>query len=181
MISCHIELAEKADKTDRPFCLHITHYSPANLEVFKLLKGYYSNEQWEKQREEVFEAIGTNRNLNKLYREEKLYDRIIAAIEREPRRPGGLAQFELNEITSYEDVLRPQYDERLLALHETIAQNIAKPTSGRNGYKEVVKVLNRMLKYPNGKEAVDRLIEEWRTTYSNRPAMQDELGRVYNK
>lgn len=180
LIDCY-EKAGLTEKAHDEVYRFVTHYSPADLEGFKLYKGLYSADQWEMQRELVFRAIGSSHNLNCLYREEELYDRILENIEIEAKRTGVYTHIILAELARYEDVLRPGFDQQLLMLYEGIARNMAKPASGRAGYQEIVRVLQRMLDYPNGKETVDRLIVTWRSTYSNRPAMQDELRWVYTK
>jgi hypothetical protein len=56
---------------------------------------------------------------------------------------------------------------------------MAYPASGRSGYQQIVSVLHKMLEFEGGRPLVKSLLEEWRITYSNRPAMQDELRAVF--
>jgi len=35
-----------------------------------------------------------------------------------------------------------------------------------------------MKKYPQGKQKVDEIVEEWRSMYGNRRAMVDELSKL---
>ena len=84
-------------------------------------------------------------------------------------------------IGKYESSLRPDYDEELLGMYETLIQSMAKFAGGRSHYMEIVANVRKMLKYPGGKEKAEKLLESWRMWYSNRPAMQDELLVLYRE
>jgi hypothetical protein len=52
---------------------------------------------------------------------------------------------------------------------------MARPTSGRKGYKEVVAALRRMLVYDEGDERVKKMPADWQSAYANRSAMARDL------
>ena len=48
---------------------------------------------------------------------------------------------------------------------------------GRDHYKYVSGVLKKMKQYPGGGEIVNSLLAHFKSVYSNRRAMMEELGR----
>lgn len=50
--------------------------------------------------------------------------------------------------------------------------------SNRDEYKQVVILLQNLLKYPNGKDNVALLLREFREKFGRRPAMMEELKKV---
>ena len=56
---------------------------------------------------------------------------------------------------------------------------IAEFAGGRSHYKELVGFIKKMRAFPGGNERVSKTLDSWRFTYSNRPAMQDELRALY--
>lgn len=179
LITCYEKL-EQHDHAREEAYAYVVRYSPGSLKGFIRLKSFYSAEEWTKERENVFKQLHKrSRNLNALYKEEGLYDRIMAAIEQQLSGRLMNATFLLQEIARYENELKPAYEGKLLDIHRQAVVAMARPTSGRAGYQEIVRMLRRMLDYEGGEACVRALLDEWRTRYSNRPAMQDELSRVF--
>jgi hypothetical protein len=108
---------------------------------------------------------------------EQLYAALVARVD----SGRGYEKILINEITKYEDSLRPQYDSELLDLYENLISKISEFAGGRSHYQEIVRFLRRMLSYPEGSSRVSKLLEKWRFTYSNRPAMQEELQVLYRE
>jgi hypothetical protein len=178
LVSCYDKQGNKGRARDEAYA-YVMLYQPGSLEGFIRLKSYVDTHEWKSVRENVFEVAGPSRNLNALYHEEGLYDRILASLQRDAENERLYGNGLLSEIIRYEDVLKPLYERDLLALYERLVRTMARPTSGRAGYKEIVKVLRRMLVYEGGPDRVHKLLDEWRFTYANRPAMQEELRAVF--
>jgi hypothetical protein len=179
LIECHKKLGQH-DRVRQEAYDYVVRYQLGSLEGFTRLKALYPAQEWKKVRERVFDALLARKiNLNALYREECLYDRIMAAIEKETTDHPAYRFSVLQEIARYEGVLKPAYEEKLLDIYRRSVVAMARPASGRAGYQEIVKVLRRMLNYDGGEPCVRSLLNEWRSTYSNRPAMQDELRQVF--
>jgi hypothetical protein len=156
-------------------------YAPGELNGFIRLKSFYGEPEWAAMREQLFANARSASDLNRLYREEGLYDRIVTSLEELVKKSGTHCHPALSEVSQYQDVLRPHYEKELLVLYEQIVRKMAYPASGRSGYQQIVSVLRKMLKFEGGQPLVRSLLEEWRIAYNNRPAMQDELRAVFSK
>lgn len=140
-----------------------------NLELYRELKEQYSVEEWLVKREEVFKKISSNVNIESLYREEKLYDRLLPIVLKTPG---------LYVLQEYGDVLGKVYPEQILDKYQYEINRLAVPVSSRSNYAYLVSILRRMEKLKGGKKVVEKIAGEWRIKYKNRPAMMDELGKL---
>lgn len=70
------------------------------------------------------------------------------------------------------------YPKELLEKYETVLKNMAGRASDRKRYQEMVAILRRMQKYPEGKEKVREIVMDWQSAYRNRRAMMDELKKL---
>jgi DNA anti-recombination protein RmuC len=48
----------------------------------------------------------------------------------------------------------------------------------RKRYKELMKYLKKISKYPDGQKKAQHIAEEWKLVYKRRPAMMDELQKM---
>lgn len=55
---------------------------------------------------------------------------------------------------------------------------MASRATDRKRYQEIVAILRRMQKYPEGKEKVRGIVANWQSAYRNRRAMMDELKNL---
>lgn len=140
-----------------------------DLNIYRELKKQYSEEEWKKRREKIFNALPPCAHVEKLYKEDKLYDKLLCYVQ----KSSGL--FALQE---YENVLKKDYPEQILKKYRTEVEQMAEHTSDRSHYKQVVFVLRSMQKITGGKALVNEIVLHWRKAYRNRPAMMDELSRL---
>ena len=147
----------------------ITKDNPGNIESFKELKTLYSNEEWEKIREEIFSGLPKYAHVDQLYKEEKLYDRLLEYV---------LSTEGLYALREYEKELKDYYPEEVLQKYADEVNRMATHTADRRRYQEWVAILRRMSKIKGGKEKVCEIVEHWRFAYRNRPAMMDELRKL---
>lgn len=147
----------------------ITKDNPGNIESFKELKTLYSNEEWEKIREEIFSGLPKYAHVDQLYKEEKLYDRLLEYV---------LSTEGLYALREYEKELKDYYPEEILQKYADEVNRMATHTADRRRYQEWVAILRRMSKIKGGKEKVCKIVEHWRFAYRNRPAMMDELRKL---
>ena len=143
--------------------------NPGNVEEFKELKELYPEEEWKKVREEIFALIPPYARVERLYKEEKLYDRLLEHV----LRARGL--FALQE---YENVLAKHYPKEILQKYADEVNEMAKRTADRKRYKEWVGILRRMTRIEGGETKVQEIAENWKRMYGNRSAMMDELGKL---
>ncbi|MCM3636650.1 hypothetical protein M3152_02875 [Sporosarcina luteola] len=80
-------------------------------------------------------------------------------------------------VERYLEYLVDSHAEEAIGLFKTHVKEIAQNSFNRKGYKEVCQVLKRYGKVA-GREAQMNLAEELKQTYKNRPAFQDELGKL---
>jgi SWIM zinc finger len=137
-----------------------------NLAIFKELKEQYSDEEWMIKREKIFSDMPQYGHVDVLYKEEGLYDRLLAYVE---------SSFGLFALKKYEDVLIKEYPKEILEKYRVEVEKMAVPTSNRKTYQQLVVILHKMSKMQGGKEVVKEIVQRWRTVYSNRRAMMDEL------
>ncbi len=148
----------------------VLNYKAGDVELYKELKSFYTDKEWMEKREIVFSKLSPPyRGIDKLYELEELYDRLINII---------INSNGLYMLIEYEKVLKDIYPKELLDKYENTVKAMATNTSGRAHYREIVSILRRMKKYPEGKEKVSEIVSDWRLRYRNRPAMMDELSKL---
>ena len=147
----------------------VLNHKAGDLELYKELKSIYTDKEWMEKREIIFSKLSPYRGIDKLYELEGLYDRLIEAV---------VSSDGLYMLIEYEETLRDIYPRELLDKYENTVKAMATNTSGRKRYREIVSILRRMKKYPEGKEKVSEIVSEWKSKYRNRPAMMDELGKL---
>lgn len=180
LITCYEKLGEN-ERAKQEAYEYLTNYNSGDVEGFRQYKKFCSSEEWDTERERIFKLFDDKRShlLRQLYLEEGFYDRIMTSLVNEVENKKGLAaRFMLHEIALFETVLRPEYDKELLRVYEKIVTEMARVSSGRKAYAEIVEVLRLMLDYDKGKKLVRSLVDEFRITYKKRPAMQDELDKL---
>jgi hypothetical protein len=112
--------------------------------------------------------------------EEKLKERLIDLLTAEIRNSKGFERFKIGDLGKYEKILSPEYDEQLLDLYENMIWKISEFAGGRSYYREIVGFVRKMIRLPKGKDTARKMLESWRICYSNRPAMQEELGVLHS-
>lgn len=147
----------------------VLNHKAGDVELYKELKSIYTDKEWLKKREIILSKLSPHRRIDKLYELEGLYDRLIELV---------LNSHGLYMVMEYEEILKDIYPKELLNKYENIIKGMAKNTSGRAHYREIVSILRKMKKYPNGKEKVTEIMSDWRLRYRNRPAMMDELSKL---
>ena len=143
--------------------------SAGDLDIYKELKAQYSEKEWLIKREELFKKLPPNAHIDRLYKEEKLYDRLLAYV---------LKSSGLYAVQSYENVLKKEYPKQILSKYQGEVNKMASCTGNRKHYADLVAFLRRMKRIKGGSEIVETIVEEWKIKYRNRPAMMDELSKL---
>lgn len=143
--------------------------SAGDLDIYKELKAQYSEKEWLIKREELFKKLPPNAHIDRLYKEEKLYDRLLAYV---------LKSSGLYAVQSYENVLKKEYPKQILSKYQREVNKMASCTGNRKHYADLVALLRRMKRIKGGSEIVETIVEEWKIKYRNRPAMMDELSKL---
>ena len=155
--------------------------SAGDLDIYKELKAQYSETKSTARMAEVQPKMQALQNkyandketlnikMAELYKEEKLYDRLLAYV---------LKSSGLYAVQSYENVLKKEYPKQILSKYQGEVNKMASCTGNRKHYADLVALLRRMKRIKGGSEIVETIVEEWKIKYRNRPAMMDELSKL---
>ena len=147
----------------------VLEHEPGDLELYRELKKQYSTEEWLVKREEVFKKLPTYANVERLYKEDKLYDRLLVYVLSSPG---------LYALQEYESVLKKEYPKQILDKYKDEVNKMAVHTSDRKHYSYLVSLLRKMQDIKGGIKLVEIIVGEWKVKYRNRPAMMDELRKL---
>lgn len=140
-----------------------------DLEIYRELRGQYSEEEWREQRERIFTELSNNVRLTEFYKEEKLYDRLLECV---------LKSSGLSTLSQYADILKEKYPEQILQKYREEVDRLASDATDRKRYREAVARLRSIQQLQGGRKVVEEMSEQWRKQYRNRPAFLDELGKL---
>ena len=147
----------------------VLEHEAGDLDLYRELKKQYSDEEWLIKREEIFKKLPAYAHVERLYKEEKLYDRLLAYVMNSPG---------LYALQEYESVLKKKYPEQILGKYKDEINEMAICTSDRKNYAHLVSLLQRMQRIKGGVKLVEQIADEWKTKYKNRSAMMDELRKL---
>lgn len=147
----------------------VLEHEAGNLDLYRELKKQYAADEWLIKREEIFKKLPAYAHVERLYKEEKLYDRLLAYVLNSPG---------LYALQEYEKVLKKEYPEQILDKYKDEVNKMAMHTSDRKHYAHLVSLLRRMQKMKGGQKLVEQIAIEWKVKYKNRPAMMDELRKL---
>ncbi len=126
-------------------------------------------DEWLIKREEIFKKLPAHVRVERLYEEEKLYDRLLMYVLNAPG---------LYSLQEYEKVLKKEYPEQILGKYKDEVNKMAVRTGDRKHYAQLISLLRQMRKIKGGAKLVEQISVEWKTKYKNRPAMMDELKKL---
>ena len=147
----------------------VLEHEPGNLELYRELKKQYTADKWLVKREEIFGKLPAYAHVERLYKEEKLYDRLLVYVLNSPG---------LYALQEYEKVLKNDYPEQILNKYKDEVSKMAVHTSDRKNYAHLVSLLRKMQQMKGGSKLVEQIAAEWKVKYRNRPAMMDELRKL---
>lgn len=147
----------------------ILDHKAGNVEIYRELRKQYSEEEWCERREEVYKKLPSYAPVAELYKEEKLYDRLLGCV---------LQSTGLGTLHQYLDVLKEIYPEQLLQKYRVEVNELASWAKDRRKYQELVSLLRGMCTIQGGAEAAEAIAAEWKVQYRNRPAFLDELRKL---
>ncbi len=147
----------------------VLEHEAGNLELYRELKKQYTADEWLVKREEIFKKLPAYAHVERLYKEEKLYDRLLVYVLNSPG---------LYALQEYEKVLKKEYPEQMLNKYKDEVSKMAVRTSDRKNYAHMVSLLRKMQQMKGGSKLVEQIVAEWKIKYKNRPAMMDELRKL---
>lgn len=137
-----------------------------NLDLYRELKSLYDESEWIEKREEILSLIPRHRPIDLLYKEEELYDRLMAFV---------MESMGLWALEKYEADLSTRYPDEILQKYATEVEKMAEVTGGRQHYRKLTDILKSMIHIAGGEKRIREILESWRLTYSRRTAMMDEM------
>lgn len=147
----------------------VLEHKVGDMDLYRELKKQYTTDEWIIKREEVFKKLSAYVHIGRLYKEEKLYDRLLAYV---------LKSSGIYDLQEYENVLKKEYPEQILRKYEDEINKMAIHTSSRKHYIYLISLLRKMQQIKGGFELVKQIASEWQVKYKNRPAMMDELRKL---
>lgn len=144
-------------------------HEAGDLDLYRELKKQYTEDEWVIKREEIFKKLPAYAHVERIYKEEKLYDRLLTFVLNSPG---------LYALQEYEKVLKKEYPEQILGKYRDEVNKMAMHTSDRKHYAHLVSLLRKMQHMKGGVKLVEQIATEWKAKYKNRPAMMDELRKL---
>jgi tetratricopeptide (TPR) repeat protein len=148
-----------------------------SMDYYHMLKNAIPTEEWPLYLDNFLRKAakqktwGLGSALAQIYIEEAYWGRLMDYVEK------NIQLGEYSSLGEYEPYLKPQYPERMLAFYRTQIMDYAEKNMGREHYRYVADVLKTMKKYPGGDEVVNTLLTHFKSVYSRRHAMMEELRK----
>lgn len=140
-----------------------------NLVHIYKLKEVCTDKEWEDYREQILKRP---KNYNILYpfmEKEGMYERMIECIKKETF---------IYNLDRYEKVLKDKFPEQVRDIYISYLHHEAERAGNRKRYRELMKYLKKIRRYPGGKEKASEIAENWRAVYYRRTAMMDEMRKA---
>lgn len=143
--------------------------NPGNFDDYLKLKALYSEDEWKDISEDIFLILPDDYPFDVLYKEEKLYDRLLEYV---------INKHNFAYLYKYDDILVDKYPKQILQAYKTILEERVKHTAYRETYRSWVTNLIRMREIDGGEKIVEEIVHEWKIKYRNRKALMQELERL---
>lgn len=147
----------------------LTTDTSVDMGLYHDYKRLFSDNQWPVERAKLLSAIKEVVDIKPILADERLLQPLLTAV---------LADDSLESVQTYEKLLKPKFAKALLTKYVVTLQAMAEKAGGRKYYQQLVAILRRMLRYPQGTSVVTQVIADWHERYGRRRAMMDELDRL---
>lgn len=78
----------------------------------------------------------------------------------------------------YEKILKKRFPKRVRDLYIKYVKVSMSSVSDRKKYRELIRYLKKIARYPDGKRLTKGIADEWRKEYKRRSALIDELKKA---
>lgn len=151
-------------------------YPKYDIGVYCKIKKLYSSDEWNIEKKKIIDMIKKddtdNKNLNKIYIEEEMFDELFKNV----------CNHHMRYIEEYDKYLLPKYKNEILEIYKKSCLIDAEKAKNRKAYRDVAVLVNHVVILDNGGEVAKSLLKEIDENYfRNRPAMKDEFRGVINK
>lgn len=165
------ELMQKEYKEE--LLSYVFSYMYSDISYALELKAICSEAEWLEQRGQLLKKLKGSPCAYQLMEAEELYEEMLQGISQEVQNLGWISRMD-----EYEKILKAKYPEKVRDIYVIYVRQVAGRTSSRNQYRSLMDYLRKIKKYPDGKELAAKIAKEWRTMYSRRSAMVDELRKA---
>lgn len=142
-----------------------------SMEYYHKLKKLVPEKDWKPFLDNMLDQVAVNGIKADIYAEEKNYDQLFALI----KSSDGTSR--LSMLQRYAKVLPSDFGPALLEICAPDLESYAEQNMGRKYYSYVADILRTMQNLKGGKEAVQKLVSEFRKKYKIRRAMMEELAK----
>lgn len=140
----------------------------SNLQYVLMLKSLSERDEWECVRERILTARSCAAIHLPLMESEGMMECLLQGV---------MKSKSVFVLERYEDTLRKLFPEQIRDGYAKYVIGAAESASNRKEYNHLVRYLKKIKRYPDGARISAKIAKEWRTTYSRRRAMMDELNK----
>ena len=145
-----------------------------SMELFEEFKSMIPKENWVDERTAFLKTVCSNKLRMDIFKEEHLTDELYKDFC--ARAKAGLTIYAFDW---YGKALCPKYETQVVEFFRQYLDNEMKNATNRKEYHRVVSKAKILLTYNGGMEAVKDLQKTWQERHKNRPAMIEELKKLY--
>lgn len=138
------------------------------------LKELYSEDEWLATYEELLDKLEASSKWN--WSAASLYTRVLIEEKETDRLMDYVRKHNRTVLELYPHII-DKYSEEVFRLFTQIILEATAESSDRKGYKKVCGIIRELIK-AGGTDQAKEIIEELGNTYSKRPALLDELGKI---
>ncbi len=143
---------------------------PQNSLVYiQKLKEVSADKEWEEYREQILKSRKNHMILYPFMEAEGMYGRMLECLKKE--------SFIYN-LDRYEKILKEKFPEQVRDIYISYIHSQAQSAGNRNKYRDLMKYLKKIRRYPGGKEKAEEIAKNWRAMYYRRTAMMDEMKKA---
>lgn len=167
-----IEIYEKIGESDayrEELEYQVFNCSQSKLDYVNRWKALCSDEEWVHYRDKIIASDKSRAILYDFLEAEGLYKRLLDEL---------VSVGYLPLLDRYEHALKKANPEQLRDAYISLIRQEAGGVADRKRYKELVKYLKKIMKYPGGKDCAKEIAADWRAMYYRRSAMMDELKKA---
>ncbi|MEW6468800.1 MAG: SWIM zinc finger family protein [Bacteroidota bacterium] len=144
-------------------------------DYYQLMKANTVSDKWNQFVEELIRDVEKNSRFGdfhliaEIYISEQWLDRLLNWVSKGP--------LTLEGVSGYEKYLSKDYAKELTEIYEKKIIEYLQNSTGRHHYQNACRYMRKMVKL-GAKDAVSRMIAQFRKEYAQRRALMEELGRV---
>ena len=133
------------------------------------LKKVCNNDEWNNYREQFLNSDNSYVLKLELLNKERLYDRLFEEIKEKNS---------IYTLDKYERNLKKYLPEEVRDVYINYVNEEMCNACSRNRYKDLIKYLKKISRYPEGQRLAQEISDLWKREYKKRSAMIDELNRA---